>query len=119
MIKRTDGERPAFLLDTEKTSYAFRIMPSGHPEHLHYGKKIKISAPEQVAALTEKRAFEPGSSIRYYNKDNVTVLEDKTVLVDGRFYIVGRRDRLDRSFGEPRAEAAVTYSASAATASAE
>ena len=31
-----------FLLNTANTSYAFRVMDTGHLEHLYYGKKIRV-----------------------------------------------------------------------------
>ena len=31
---------PFFQLDTEHTSYCFRVTETGHLEHLHYGRKI-------------------------------------------------------------------------------
>ena len=35
MIRRLEGETPAFVLDTERTTYLFRILPSGHPEGVY------------------------------------------------------------------------------------
>ena len=32
-----------FILNTKNTTYSFRIMPTGHLEHLYYGRKIKIT----------------------------------------------------------------------------
>lgn len=32
----------AFVLDTAHTTYAFSILPGGHPEHLYYGRTIHI-----------------------------------------------------------------------------
>ncbi len=32
---------PFFQLDTEHTSYCFRVTETGHLEHLHYGRKKK------------------------------------------------------------------------------
>ena len=40
MIRRFDGDRPLFLLETENTSYAFRVLPTLHLEHLHYGPRL-------------------------------------------------------------------------------
>ena len=34
----------AFVLDTAHTTYAFSILPGGHPEHLYYGRTIHIDA---------------------------------------------------------------------------
>ena len=81
MIRCFDGDRPAYVIDTEGTTYAFRVMPSGKVEHLYYGKKIALSGAVELDALIEKRAFEPGNAIRYHRDreggyNEVTVLED-------------------------------------------
>ena len=40
MIRRLEGERPAFVLDTQTTTYVLSVAPSGHVEHLlPQGKK--------------------------------------------------------------------------------
>lgn len=65
-----------YVLDTEGTTYAFRVSPVGQPEHLYYGRKICVNGPEELAALVEKRVFEPGNAIRYYNKDVTVIPED-------------------------------------------
>lgn len=66
-----------FLLNTVKTSYAFRVTESGHLEHLYYGKKIRF--PREGAAgfeaLTEKHAYVPGNSLQYDEDSNFS-LED-------------------------------------------
>ena len=65
-----------FVLDTANTTYAFRIMPSGHPEHLYYGRKIRIRAEEEAAALTEKRVCLPGNAVCYSPAYPALGLED-------------------------------------------
>ena len=65
MIRRLDGERPAFVLDTENTTYAFSVSPSGHPEHLYYGKRISLSDWRECDSLREKPEFELGNTIVY------------------------------------------------------
>lgn len=61
-------ENQLFVLNTKHTTYAFQVTPTGHLEHLHYGRKIRID--EQTAiALTEKRQFAPGNG-NYYNDVN-------------------------------------------------
>ena len=37
-----------FVLDTDKTTYAFRVMPAGHIEHLYYGRKIRLDSGKKV-----------------------------------------------------------------------
>jgi len=48
-----------FVLDTEKTTYAFHVMPTGHMEHLYYGKKIHI---DSVDGIADQREFAPGNT---------------------------------------------------------
>ncbi|MBR6230440.1 MAG: alpha-galactosidase [Lachnospiraceae bacterium] len=58
-----------WVLDTENTTYAFRILKSGHAEHLYYGASVRIESEEGAYALTEKSVFQPGNLIAY-DKDN-------------------------------------------------
>ena len=73
MIRRLEN---GFILDTEGTTYAFRVMPTGHLEHLYYGEKIEVGTAAELDALIEKRAFEPGNAIRYHKKEETVVFED-------------------------------------------
>ena len=79
MIRRFEGERPAFLLETERTSYALRVLPSGHLEQLYYGPRIHIKEAEDLASLAQQRAFEPGNSI-VYSPDYPLFIPDDTPL---------------------------------------
>ncbi|MBQ7390253.1 MAG: alpha-galactosidase [Clostridia bacterium] len=65
MIRQLDT---VFVLDTKNTTYTFRVMESGHLEHLYYGERIEIDSPEDVLSLTEKQAFAPGNSTVYSDK---------------------------------------------------
>ena len=76
MIRRLEGETPAFALHTAGSSYLFRVLPSGHLEQLYYGRRIDPEGAEELASLTEKRSFEPGGVIRYDDADPPLVLED-------------------------------------------
>ena len=76
MIRRLEGERPAFVLDTQTTTYVLSVAPSGHVEHLYYGAKIEITDAAQCEVFREKREFEPGNVIAYSHEFNTTVLED-------------------------------------------
>ena len=76
MIRILTGDRQAFVLDTEGTTYAFRVMPTGQLEHLYYGAKVELTDAAAIDALIEKRAFEPGNVIRYHDKSDTVVLED-------------------------------------------
>ena len=76
MIKKLSGEREAFLLLTEHTTYALMIAPSGHPVHLYYGAKLDADSADDLLPLCEKRAFEPGNAIVYSEEHPTTALED-------------------------------------------
>ena len=76
MIKNLSGERQAFLLHTDNTSYIFEIIESGHPVHLYYGRKLDVNEPDELAPLREKREFEPGNSIVYSEEHRTVALED-------------------------------------------
>ncbi len=76
MICRMDGDRPAFLLHTDHSSYAFRVLPSGQLENMYYGRRIGAASVEELEALTEKRSFQPGAVIGYDAQHPLTVLED-------------------------------------------
>lgn len=62
MIRR---EKDVFLLETGHTTYAFRVMETGHLEHLYYGRKIRIPEGRYADLLIEKRAFPAGNSCVY------------------------------------------------------
>lgn len=74
-----------FLLNTVNTSYMFHILPSGHAEHLFYGKRLMTDekalsgAAMQVTAeaLREKCEFGPGNAIAYSKEHQNLFLEDK------------------------------------------
>ena len=40
MIRVIDGDLPEFILETDKTTYGFRVIKSGHLEHLYYGERV-------------------------------------------------------------------------------
>lgn len=58
MIKVLSDGR-LFVLETARSSYVMRVMPSGHLEHLYYGRKIHLDTDDGLAELTE---FAPGNS---------------------------------------------------------
>ena len=66
MIRR---ENQIYILETNNTTYCFRIMETGHLEHLYYGRKIRLPEGEGVSALIEKQAFASGN-VNVYNDDN-------------------------------------------------
>lgn len=65
-----------FLLETNDTSYIFRIMETGQPEHLYYGEKIIIDNEEEAEALFEKQAFALGNTNQYDKEHGAMTLED-------------------------------------------
>lgn len=74
---RTDGKN--FILETEHTTYCFRVTETGHLEHLYYGQKIIFSEPlreEELAPLVEKHAFAPGNTNVYDEAHGAFSLED-------------------------------------------
>ena len=76
MIRVLGSERPAFALETARTSYVFRMLPTGQPEQLYYGKKIPISAETDLEPLTERHAFTPGNTTVYDAAHPELTLED-------------------------------------------
>ena len=62
-----------FILDTGKTTYAFRVMDTGHLEHLYYGRKIRIDSSD---GLMEQWEFGPGNSSIYDASHPALSLED-------------------------------------------
>lgn len=66
---RIRHEMGMFILETEKTSYIFHMLPTGHLEHLYYGSKIDFLDESSYAnvreALREKCAFLQGNLIAY------------------------------------------------------
>ena len=61
-----------FVLDTDKTTYAFRVMPTGHLEHLYYGRKIRLDDADGIA---EQWEFAPGNSSVYDAGHNAVSME--------------------------------------------
>ncbi len=59
MIKRQNRH---FILETKQTVYCFRVLDTGHLEHLYYGRKITLPEEKYMEALTEKHAFPPGNT---------------------------------------------------------
>ena len=76
MIRRLNGSRTVFVLDTQNTTYAFCVSESGHLEHLYYGGYIPIERENDCEVLHQKREFEPGNAIVYSSKFKTTVHED-------------------------------------------
>ena len=62
-----------FVLNTSKTTYAFRVMKSGHLEHLYYGRKIHLDTDDGIRELTE---FAPGNTNVYDAENGNFSMED-------------------------------------------
>lgn len=58
-----------FILDTEYTTYCFRVMSSGHLEHLYYGRKLFLPDAKSMETLVEKQVFVSGS-VNYYDEEH-------------------------------------------------
>ena len=72
MIKKQNN---GFILTTKQTAYVFQVLPTGHLEHLYYGKKIEISHAG-IEALSEKNEFLKGNIIAYAKDAENLGLED-------------------------------------------
>ena len=69
-------ENSCFVLETNRTTYCFKVMETGHLEHLYYGKKITIREEGDIEALVEKQAFVPGNTNVYDDAHKTIALED-------------------------------------------
>ena len=58
-------ENQLFSLHTRHTSYLFRVMETGHLEHLYYGRKIHPA----IDGLMEQHAFAPGNTNIYRSEE--------------------------------------------------
>ena len=76
LIRKLNGERDIFVLETAHTSYIIRITESRHPSHLYYGRRIEVGSEKDIEALIERKEFEPGNSIVYSEEHPTTALED-------------------------------------------
>lgn len=73
MIRRLEN---VFVLDTPNTTYAFKVHPSGHLEHLYYGEKIELDSEKEAEVLVEKRACLSGNAVCYSPEYSNLGLED-------------------------------------------
>lgn len=71
MIRETNG---LFKMDTQSTSYWFRVTAFGHLEHLYYGAKLQED--QDIAPLMLKRTVLLGSSVIYDEKDETYCLDN-------------------------------------------
>ncbi|WP_428771513.1 alpha-galactosidase [Treponema sp. HNW] len=66
-------ENKVFNLETDNSSYRFRVTEYGHLETLYYGTKL---ADEDVETLALKRTAQRGSSVCYDEKNPLYVLDN-------------------------------------------
>lgn len=71
MIRR---EKNLFILDTANTTYCFHILPSGHLEHLYYGRRIDLTGGFEP--LVQKVSFVGGTQLTYSAEHPQLSLED-------------------------------------------
>lgn len=64
-----------FILNTKATTYGFRIIETGQPEHLYYGRKIRIDEKSGVSAICGKPQFAQGNTIVYDEEHTAYTLE--------------------------------------------
>ena len=69
MIKIENG---VFFLETQNTSYLFRVTSRGHLEHIHYGSRISA---DDADALALKNTIMLGTTVAYDDKDTAYSLE--------------------------------------------
>jgi len=69
MISYQDG---TFRLDTDHTSYIFRVTKFGHLESIHYGERLQEQSYE---ALILKQSAEIGSTVKYDASDPLYSLD--------------------------------------------
>ena len=73
MIRIIEDNKPLFVLDTDNTTYAFKVMPTGHVEHLYYGRKIHMDSAD---GIEEPKGFPAGNTAIPDKDTNNITLED-------------------------------------------
>ena len=73
MITVKGDKSPLFILNTNRTTYAMKVLDSGHVEHLYYGRKIHLDNED---GLTEQHEFAPGTAVVYSQESGNFSLED-------------------------------------------
>ncbi len=76
MIREQNG---VYTLDTAHTTYCFRVLETGQPEHLYYGRRIHV----HPTAMQERRTFAPGNAVTYCADHPELSLEDVCLEVSG------------------------------------
>ena len=73
MITVKGDKTPLFILNTGHTTYAMKVLDTGHIEHLYYGRKIHM---DDADGLTEQHEFAPGTSAVYSPEEGKFSLDD-------------------------------------------
>ena len=73
MITVKGDKTPLFILDTVHTTYAMKVLDTGHIEHLYYGRKIHLDDED---GLTEQHEFAPANTVVYSSEAGNFSLED-------------------------------------------
>ena len=73
MITVKGDKTPLFVLNTAHTTYAMKVLDTGHIEHLYYGRKIHLDDED---GLTEQHEFAPGNTVVYSSEHGNFSLED-------------------------------------------
>ncbi|MBQ2533513.1 MAG: alpha-galactosidase, partial [Lachnospiraceae bacterium] len=80
MIRKIEGEYPAFVLNTTNTTYLFRVRKTGQLEHIYYGSRIHVASADDLA---EQHSVAQGNSIAYTQEDLDMTLEDICLEMSG------------------------------------
>ena len=62
-----------YVLETKNTTYAMRVLKSGHIEHLYYGPHITIREEKDAEALIGKCVFNPGNTLIYDDENPISL----------------------------------------------
>lgn len=78
MIQVIKDTHPWLFLHTAHTTYAMRVMETGHLEHLYYGDRITVDQDDVVSCipLVMQRAFPPGNTCVYDSRHPSLSMED-------------------------------------------
>lgn len=78
MIREFDG---VFLLETAATAYLFRVLPTGHLQHIWYGKKLELGldavGEDSVRQKDLVHAAAEAMAAKYTNANGCSVVYDK------------------------------------------
>ncbi len=111
-LKRMEQQKPDIILitgdfvddDTSKEDMIDACSSLGKI-HTKYGIYYSFGNHDKGYYDNSRRGYNANDLTAELEKNNVTVLEDEAVLVDDRFYIVGRKDRSEEQMGNGRLSA--------------